>query len=155
MKVVDGVASPGSPGGWDAAGDVGDRDSGDRDSGDRDSGVRDHRTLDQARADVFCDLLIEGTCTAHPEAARGIRPTVVVTVSALALLDTSSGEHGFAQVDGVGPIPIGKARELCGGSDGWMPVLTHPDTCALEWTSPTGRHYTVRPERTLPTFTAG
>jgi hypothetical protein len=46
----------------------------------------DERTLEQG-AQTFGDLLIDGTCTAHPDAARGIRATVVVTVPALALLD--------------------------------------------------------------------
>lgn len=93
----------------------------------------DERTLNQARADVFGDLLIDGTCTDHPEADRGIRATVVVTVPALALLKTPTDDlnGGCAQVDGVGPIPIDKARELCGGADGWMRVLTHPDTGAV------------------------
>jgi len=93
----------------------------------------DDRTLDQARADVFCDLLIDGTCAGHPEAARGIRPSVVVTVPALALLGTPTDavNGGVAVVDGVGPIPIDRARELCGGSDGWMRILTHPDTGAV------------------------
>ena len=45
------------------------------------------RTLDQIRADVMADLLIEGTTTAHPSEARGIRASVVVTVPALALLE--------------------------------------------------------------------
>ncbi|EIC09408.1 HNH endonuclease [Microbacterium laevaniformans OR221] len=93
----------------------------------------DERTLEQARADVFGDLLIDGTCTAHPDAARGIRATVVVTVPALALLDapTDALNCGVAVVDGVGPIPIDRARELCGGGDGWMRLLTHPDTGAV------------------------
>jgi hypothetical protein len=55
------------------------------------------RTLDQVRADAFCDLLIEGGVPAHPAEARGIRATVVVTVPALALLDdavTIGGVHG-------------------------------------------------------------
>ncbi|MET0828174.1 MAG: DUF222 domain-containing protein [Microbacterium sp.] len=54
------------------------------------------RTLDQIRADVIGDLLIEGTMTAHPTVARGIRATVVVTVPALALLgrDRRRGRGG-------------------------------------------------------------
>ena len=155
---------------------------------------------------------------------------------ALTLLENAP--EGSAEppiVEGVGPIPVEKARELCGGADGWMRVLTHPETgvvvsvgrdtytppaalrrlvawragrcmapgcgmpanrcdidhtvawehdghtsltnlnplCrghhtlkhhgnwrvdhlprgALRWTSPTGRTYTVEPERRLPTFT--
>jgi len=91
------------------------------------------RTLDQIRADVFSDLLIEGTVTDHPAATRGIRATVVVTVPALALLlddDAAVAAAGSdpARVEGIGPIPIGRARELCGGDASWMRVLTHPET---------------------------
>jgi hypothetical protein len=88
------------------------------------------RTLDQLRADVLCDLLIDGTTRIHPSEASGIRASVTVTVPALALLDSSegSGAGGIAVVEGVGPIPIARARELCGGADGWMRVLTHPET---------------------------
>ncbi len=84
------------------------------------------RTLDQLRADVFCDLLIDGVTDALPADARGIRATVAVTVPVLALLGGS--ESGHAMVEGVGPIPMARARELCGGADGWMRVLTHPET---------------------------
>ena len=38
------------------------------------------RTLDQLRADVFADLLIDGDTPLHPDQARGIRATVAVTV---------------------------------------------------------------------------
>ena len=91
------------------------------------------RSLDQIRADVMADLLIEGTTTAHPTEARGIRATVVVTVPALSLLqetDAAVAAAGAdpASVEGVGPIPIGRARELCGGDAMWMRVLTHPET---------------------------
>ena len=91
------------------------------------------RTLDQIRADVIADLLIEGTTTAHPPEARGIRATVVVTVPALALLEETDDAVAAtgadpATVEGVGPIPIGRARELCGGDANWMRVLTHPET---------------------------
>lgn len=91
------------------------------------------RTLDQIRADVFSDLLIEGTVADHPAATRGIRATVVVTIPALALLlddDAAVAAAGSdpARVEGIGPIPIGRARELCGGDASWMRVLTHPET---------------------------
>ncbi|CAL4858927.1 DUF222 domain-containing protein [Microbacterium sp. MM2322] len=85
----------------------------------------DERTLDQKRADVFGDLLIDGETTYLPDSARGIRPTVAITVPALTLL---TGEGPTAQVDGVGPIPLDRARELCGAASGWMRVLTHPET---------------------------
>ncbi len=193
----------------------------------------DDRSLDQARADVAMDLLIDGTTTHLPDTAKGIRATVAVTVPVLTLLGVD--ETTPATVDGIGPIPAEKARELCGGSAGWMRVLTHPETgvvvsvgrdtytppadlarlvrwragrcmapgCGmpadrceidhtiawehgghtaegnlgplckgnhtvkhhgnwtvrqhpggvLEWTSPTGRVYTVHPQRRTPTFT--
>ena len=292
------------------------------------------RTLDQIRADVVADLLVDGTTDHLPAAASGIKAQVVVTVPVLALLDdenasTDAGTgaddelveaeggaegtdaddtpvefHAQAEdtaesetraadrgadagsgadvsstatatasesgagatgtdadaavdaheraaptrisartvdppvVEGVGPIPLSKAHELCGGESTWMRVLTHPETgivlsvgrdrykppkplrrlvrwradrcmapgcgmpasrceidhqirwvdhgetslentapfCkghhlvkdntdwvvrqvpdsggAVRWTSPTGRHYTVQPERRVPAFTA-
>ena len=57
------------------------------------------RTLDQIRADVMADLLIEGTTTAHPTQARGIRATVVVTVPALALLEETDAGVAAAGAD--------------------------------------------------------
>lgn len=87
------------------------------------------RTLDQLRADVMGDLLIEGDTVVHPPQARGIHATVTVTVPVLSLLDGApTGTGDPATVQGVGPIPLGRARELCGGSEGWMRVLTHPVT---------------------------
>ena len=91
------------------------------------------RTLDQVRADVIADLLIEGTTEAHPAESRGIRATVVVTVPALALLEetddaVAAAGSDPATVEGIGPIPIGRARDLCGGDAMWMRVLTHPET---------------------------
>lgn len=92
------------------------------------AGEADRRTLDQVRADILCDLLLDGTCDAHPAAVRGIRATVVVTVPALSLLDDDHADRHPATVEGVGPIPIDRARELCGAGAKWMRVLTHPET---------------------------
>jgi hypothetical protein len=86
------------------------------------------RTLDQLRSDVLGDLLITGDTALLPPDARGIRATVFVTVPALALLDGDTARHGIASVEGVGPVPIDVARELCGGAKSWMRVLTHPET---------------------------
>lgn len=86
------------------------------------------RTLDQIRADVVADLLIDGDTEVHPADARGIRATVAVTVPALALLDDVADGAGPAVVEGIGPIPRERARELAGGAEGWMRVLTHPET---------------------------
>ncbi len=93
----------------------------------------DTRTLDQARADVMLDLLIDGTVAAHPEQARGIRATVFVTVPVLALLHESDADRAAAGIDpavgeGIGPIPLPVAKELTGGAAGWTRVLTHPET---------------------------
>lgn len=89
------------------------------------------RTLDQLRADAFGDLLVDGDTTAHPVDARGIRATVVVTVPVLALLSDDPSilqQCEPAVVEGIGPIPLARARELAGGASGWMRVLTHPET---------------------------
>ncbi|GAA2071824.1 HNH endonuclease signature motif containing protein [Microbacterium hatanonis] len=88
----------------------------------------EERTLDELRADVMVDLLVDGDVPAHPDAARGIRATVAVTVPALSLLNDEHANTAPAVVEGVGPIPIDHARELCGGAGGWMRVLTHPET---------------------------
>ncbi|MGX5769624.1 DUF222 domain-containing protein [Microbacterium trichothecenolyticum] len=87
------------------------------------------RSLDQLRADIAADLLIDGTTDHLPAQASGIRAQVVVTVPALALLDDAYANAGDPpMVEGVGPIPLSKARELCGGDSRWMRVLTHPET---------------------------
>lgn len=92
----------------------------------------EERTRDQLRADVLCDLLIEGEAAAHPASARGIRATVAVTVPVLALLGCDDGKSiAPAVVEGIGPIPRERARELCGGVEGWMRILTHPETGAV------------------------
>lgn len=91
--------------------------------------VGEERTVDQLRADVIGDLLIEGDTTRHPAEARGIRATVAVTVPALSLLADALGEGAEPPVvEGVGPIPLDRARELCGDAEGWMRILTHPES---------------------------
>ncbi|WP_374315370.1 DUF222 domain-containing protein, partial [Microbacterium sp.] len=102
-------------------------------AGDDAPGVpEDSRTVDQTRADVLGDLLIDGNTDTHPQ-ARGIRATVTVTVPALALLAGDDADRhgqglGPATVEGIGPIPLPVAKELCGGEESWMRVLTHPET---------------------------
>ncbi|WP_229382080.1 HNH endonuclease signature motif containing protein [Microbacterium schleiferi] len=97
--------------------------------GDGNGSQPDDRTLDEIRADILCDLLLDGIVPAHPEDVRGIRPTVVVTIPALALLGADGdGAHDPAVVEGVGPIPIETARELAGAASSWIRVLTHPET---------------------------
>lgn len=88
----------------------------------------DPRTLDQVRADFLGDLLADGEAPALPESTRGVRATVAVTVPALSLLDDATAAGAPAEVEGIGPIPIDTARRLAGAADGWMRVLTHPET---------------------------
>lgn len=90
------------------------------------------RSMDQIRADVLGDLLIEGETPAVPALARGIRASVALTVPALALLvdDVALGTEPPV-VEGIGPIPLTTARDLCAGADGWMRILTHPETGAV------------------------
>jgi hypothetical protein len=65
------------------------------------------RTLDQVRADVVGDLLIDGTTGHIPAAASGIRASVVVTAPVLALLsDEAASTADLPVVEGVGPIPV-------------------------------------------------
>lgn len=95
----------------------------------RDAGQPETRTRDQLRADVVADTLIDGETGCLPEAARGIRAEVAVTVPVLSLMSGDDRRHGQASLRGVGPIPIQAARELAGAASGWMRVLTDP------WTS--------------------
>ncbi|MDE0545379.1 HNH endonuclease signature motif containing protein [Microbacterium sp. C7(2022)] len=210
------------------------------DSTDTVLGDDEPRTLQQVRTDVLCDLLLDGE-TPTDDAAHGIHAIVHVTVPALTLLaDTDEERHAQGleppTIEGAGPIPLDRAKQLCGGDAGWTRVLTHPESgmvlsvgrdqyrpppslrrlvrwraercmapgchmpasrceidhtlawedggttalenlnpiCkghhlvkhhggwtvtappgsggALHWQSPTGRHYTVHPERRIPTF---
>lgn len=70
------------------------------------------RTLDQLRADVIADLLIDGEVAAHQASTRGIRAEVVVTVPALALLDAEPSPRTLPDADaepnpraGSAPVP--------------------------------------------------
>lgn len=104
----------------------------------------DERTLDQVRADILGDLLIDGRCDRHAPAVAGIRPTVVVTVPVLSLLDDSHAVSEPATVEGLGPVPIDQARRLSGGATSWLRALTHPETGAV---LSVGRHrYDPPPE---------
>lgn len=84
------------------------------------------RTLAQARADAFRDLLIDGEPAL--EGPRGIRPTVFVTVPAMTLLGRSNEP---AILDGYGPIDPDTARELAALAPSFFRLLTHPETGAV------------------------
>ena len=93
-------------------------------------GPNEDRTLTQLRADVMADLLLDGVVGDRPE--FGIRPCVVVTVPALAMLGHTSkdGEPDLPILEGYGPIGIDTATRLAGSAKSWLRVLTHPETGA-------------------------
>jgi hypothetical protein len=89
----------------------------------------DTRTLDQARADVMCDLLLTGHATSAEADAHGgegldaIRAIVQITVPVLTLM----GESDAAPtLDGRQPIDPHTARTLAGSATLWDRVLTDP-----------------------------
>ena len=82
------------------------------------------RTMDQRRADLFCDLLL----TALPSAAIGtdmdaFRPTVQVTIAASTL---AGHDDLLAQVDGIGPIHPDFARSLAGRAPSFSRLFLDP-----------------------------
>ena len=98
------------------------------------------RTLDQIRADVIADLLIEGRTDLHPAEARGIRATVAVTVPVLALLESGARRRracggGGSRADPGRARPRswpGERRGGCGSSPtprpGWSSPSDGTDT---------------------------
>jgi hypothetical protein len=98
--------------------------------GGRAGAVVDVRSLDERRADVFCDLLLTGHATAHDSDSSipgtdAIRAHVQITIPVLTLLGRSDDP---AVLTGHGPIDPGTARTLAGAASGWDRVLTHPVT---------------------------
>jgi Domain of unknown function (DUF222) len=91
-------------------------------------GPNEERTLTQRRHDVMADLLLDGVVGDRPE--FGIRPSVVVTVPALAMLGHTgkNGEPDLPILEGYGPIDIDTATKLAGAAKSWLRVLTHPET---------------------------
>jgi len=83
----------------------------------------EERTVAQLRADVFRDLILDGEIPAG--GARGIGPTVFVTVPVLNLLGHSSEP---AVLDGYGPIDHGTAHYLAAQAPSFTRILTHPAT---------------------------
>jgi len=93
-------------------------------------GETEQRTLTQLRADVLRDLLLDGEPAAGGSSgeARGIRPTVFLTVPVMTLLGHSDEP---AILDGYGPIDHGTAFELAAQAPSFIRVLTHPETGAV------------------------
>lgn len=91
--------------------------------------VRDDRTMDQLRADIFADLVLTGTPSAHGEgdAFSAIRAHVQITVPVL----TAAGKSNEpALLAGYGPIDRETAQRLAAGAPGWDRVMFHPHTGA-------------------------
>ncbi len=88
----------------------------------------DPRTLDQARTDLLCELLLTGVPTSFDDSASlaAITGRVQITVPALTLAgDDSAGPPLLA---GYGPIDLDIARRLAGLAPGWDRVFTDPYT---------------------------
>ncbi|MET0736149.1 MAG: DUF222 domain-containing protein [Microbacterium sp.] len=103
----------------------------------------DERTIDQIRADVFCDILLTGQASAV-DADRGggdgidaIRAVVQIVVPIATLL----GEDGApACLAGRTPIDLESARRLAGNATMWDRILTDPisgDVIAVDRRFPT------------------
>lgn len=97
----------------------------------------DPRTLNQLRADIFSDMLLTGTPTAHGIASDAgdstnlglgsIRGVVQVTIPVLTLAGVGDEPATLA---GSGPIDAQTARALAGAAPGWDRVFTDPSTGA-------------------------
>jgi len=113
----------------DCANDADGRDdSDDDDDDDDDDGTeRDDRTMDQRRADLFCDLLLCGAPAGHGvgDALAAIRGTVQVTIPVLTLAGIGDEPAVLA---GHGPIDADTARCLAAGAPGWDRIMFHPHT---------------------------
>ncbi|KAA9150058.1 DUF222 domain-containing protein [Microbacterium lushaniae] len=107
------------------------REHGEQEDGADSAVVVDTRTLDQTRADLFCDMLLTGqpaidpTADALPGGLDAIRASIQVTVPALTAAGSDDRE---ASIDGKSPIDADTARCLMAGAPGWDRILTHPVT---------------------------
>ncbi len=89
----------------------------------------DPRTMDQLRADLFCDMLLTGAPSAYgtDNALAAIKARVQVTIPTLALAGESAEP---ALLAGYGPIEADLARRLAGLAPGWDRVFF--DVCTGE-----------------------
>lgn len=92
-------------------------------SPDRADAAIDARTIDELRADVFCDLLLSGAPAGHGDGLEQITGHVQITVPVLTVLGESNEPCLLA---GHGPIPLDLALRLAGAATGWDRVMTHP-----------------------------
>lgn len=84
------------------------------------------RTLTQMRADLLCELLLDGGLDAGRD--FGIRPRVLITVPVLTLLGHTDEP---AELEGYGPIDLATALELAAAAPSFTRLLTHPETGAV------------------------
>lgn len=85
----------------------------------------DERTMDQRRADLFCDLLLTAAAsTALGTDMDAFRPTVQVTIAASTLI---GADDAMALIDGVGPIHPDLARSLAGRALSFSRLFLDPD----------------------------
>ena len=83
----------------------------------------DDRGIDEIRADVLMDLLLNGDPT--ETTGGGITANVTVALPVLTVLGQSNEP---AILQGAGPIPVDVALELAGTASGWDRVMTDPYT---------------------------
>jgi hypothetical protein len=95
-------------------------------------GADEQRTLSELKADVFTDILLDVDGPQRTSSGRGpnpidryrsIRPTVLLTVPALTLLNQSN-EPGM--IEGYGPIDRITAREIASFSKTMRRLITDP-----------------------------
>jgi hypothetical protein len=94
-----------------------------------DEPARDTRSMDELRADIFCDLILTGAPTAHGDrdALGAISARVQVTLPVLTVAGVGDEP---ALLAGYGPIDVETALRLAAKAPGWDRVMTHPHTGA-------------------------
>lgn len=84
----------------------------------------DDRTMDQRRADLFCDLLLTAIAsTAVGTDMDAFRPTVQVTIAANTL---AGHDDMMAELDGIGPVHPDFARDLAGRAPSFSRLFLDP-----------------------------
>lgn len=85
----------------------------------------DDRIFGEVRADALVELLLAGRVddVSRHAAINSIQARVAITVPALTAIGVDDAP---AMLDGVGPIPLDTALQLCAGASQWVRVLTGP-----------------------------